>query len=103
MPTPLLILSDSPASTSGLGRITRDLALRIHEHMSDVFKVGCLGCGGNPASPALPFPVYEIHDMLRNCPIFGRLLPGISTVSCWLYGMLLGFCGCLTRIRTAMT
>ena len=63
MPRPLLILSDSPASTSGLGRITRDLALRIHEHMSDVFKVGCLGCGGNPASPALPFPVYEIHDM----------------------------------------
>ena len=29
MPIPLLILSDSVTSTSGLGRITRDLALRL--------------------------------------------------------------------------
>jgi hypothetical protein len=29
MPIPLLILSDSVTSTSGLGRITRDLATRI--------------------------------------------------------------------------
>lgn len=61
-PIPFLILSDSPTSTSGLGRITRELALRIHEFMPGVFRVGCLGYGG-AGSRHLPFPQYYIHDV----------------------------------------
>lgn len=44
--TKLLILSDSPSATSGLGRITRDIASRIHENLSDTFEVATAGYGG---------------------------------------------------------
>lgn len=57
-PVPLLILSDSPSCTSGLGRITRDLATKIHENMSDVFRVATLGYGG-PGSSKLSFQQYH--------------------------------------------
>ena len=57
MPIPLLLLSDSPTSGTGLGRITRDLAIRIAEHLPDVFRVGTLGYGGLQ-SRSLPFPQY---------------------------------------------
>ena len=60
MPTPLLILSDAPTAGSGLGRITRDLATRIHANLSDVFRVGTLGCFG-PYSRSLPFAQYGIE------------------------------------------
>jgi len=61
-PFPLLILSDAPSASSGLGRICRDLATRIHEHMSDVCKVATLGYGG-PGSCKLGFPQYTIEGM----------------------------------------
>ena len=61
-PRPLLILSDSPSSTTGLGRICRDLATRIAAHLPDVFRVGTLGYGG-PGSRSLPFPQYHIHSI----------------------------------------
>lgn len=61
-PKPLLILSDSPSCSSGLGRITRDLALRLHEHCSDIFCVGTLGYGGS-GSRALGFQQYFIEGM----------------------------------------
>ncbi len=67
-PIPLLILSDSPTSTSGLGRITRELALRIHEFMPDVFRVGCIGYGGT-GSRHVPFPQYFIHDVNQWEPL----------------------------------
>ena len=63
MPTPLLILSDSPCATSGLGRITRELAVRIHEHMSDVFRVGCIGPGSG-----LPFDPQFFHHRIDQIP-----------------------------------
>ena len=63
MPMPLLILSDSPCATSGLGRITRELALRIHEHMSDVFRVGCIGPGAG-----LPFEPPFFHHRIDQIP-----------------------------------
>ncbi len=62
MPTPLLILSDSPSSKSGLGRITRELAMQIHEKMGDVYRVGCVGPGCDD-SVFMPFPNYALHYM----------------------------------------
>jgi glycosyltransferase involved in cell wall biosynthesis len=59
MPTPLLILSDSPTCGSGLGRITKDLAMRIHSELSDVFRVGTIGYGG-PFNRSLGFPQYTL-------------------------------------------
>ena len=61
-PFPLLILSDAPSASSGLGRICRDLATRIHERMSDVCKVATLGYGG-PGSCKLGFQQYTIEGM----------------------------------------
>ena len=61
-PFPLLILSDAPSASSGLGRICRDLATRIHTHMSDVCRVATLGYGG-PGSCKFGFPQYVIEGM----------------------------------------
>lgn len=60
--TPILIISDGPSCPSGLGRICRDLATRIHEHMSDTFRVGVLGYGG-PGSRKFGFAQYHIEGM----------------------------------------
>jgi glycosyltransferase involved in cell wall biosynthesis len=60
--TPLLFLSDSISSTSGLGRITRDLATRTHQYCSDVFEVATVGYGG-PGSRKFPFPEYHLHSV----------------------------------------
>lgn len=54
---PLLILSDSPSASSGFGRITRDLARRIHDDCPE-FRVACAGYGGI-GSRSLPFPEYH--------------------------------------------
>lgn len=68
MTTPLMIWSDSPVGSSGLGRICRDLAIRIHENMHDVFMVGTLGIGGQISSSSrLPFynvSSRQIQDMI---------------------------------------
>jgi glycosyltransferase involved in cell wall biosynthesis len=58
-PTPILFLSDDPTSGTGLGRITRDLATRVHKHLPDKFRVGTCGYGGN-FSRELGFPQYTI-------------------------------------------
>ncbi len=60
-PKPLLILSDAPTSGTGLGRITKDLATRIAEHMPDVFRVATAGYGG-VVSRHLPFHQYILED-----------------------------------------
>jgi glycosyltransferase involved in cell wall biosynthesis len=59
---PLLFLSDAVSSSSGLGRITRDLATRVHQHMPDVFRVGTVGYGG-AGSRDIPFPCYHLHSI----------------------------------------
>lgn len=64
---PLLILSDSVAGTTGLGRIARELASRIHSDLSDVFRVGVAGVGGNHTS-RLPFPNYPIQQLQGMVP-----------------------------------
>ncbi len=73
MAIPLLILSDSPSCTSGLARITRDLALRIHEDLSDVYEVATVGYGG-PGSRKLPFREYHLHN------IEGWLVPELPAI-----------------------
>ena len=65
---PLLILSDSVAGVTGLGRIARELADRIHADLSDVFRVGCLGVGGNYTSK-LPYPNYPIQNLQNMVPL----------------------------------
>jgi glycosyltransferase involved in cell wall biosynthesis len=60
VPKPLLLLSDSPTSPTGLGRITRELAIRIHGNMQDVFRVATFGVGGT-SSRNLPFQQYGMQ------------------------------------------
>lgn len=68
MPTPLLILSDSPSASSGLARITRDLATRIHEHMPDVFEVATVGYGGFGSSKH-GFREYHLSSLDNWLPV----------------------------------
>ncbi len=68
MTTPLLILSDSVAGTTGLGRIARELANRIYSDMSDVFRVGVLGVGGNYTS-RVPYPNYPVQQLQNMTPL----------------------------------
>ena len=62
MKTPILFLSDAVSSSSGLGRITRDLATRLHEHCSDVFDVATVGYGGQGLR-SIPFKEYHVHSV----------------------------------------
>jgi glycosyltransferase involved in cell wall biosynthesis len=61
-PRPLLIIGDAVSSNSGLGRIGRDLATRIHEHLSDVYRVATFGSGG-VGSCKLPFTQFSMENM----------------------------------------
>ena len=72
-PKPILFLSDDPSSTTGLGRITRDLATMVATHMPDEFRVATLGYGG-PGCRHLPFQQYRIHS------IDGWLVPELPSV-----------------------
>jgi len=53
---PLMIWSDAVSAPSGLARITRDIASRVHEHMADVFDVCTIGYGGSSSSK---FPWHQ--------------------------------------------
>jgi hypothetical protein len=61
-PVPLLIVGDAVSSSSGLGRITRDLAVRIHKHLSDVFRLATLGLGGT-GSRQYPWVQYYMQHI----------------------------------------
>jgi len=61
-PVPILFLSDHPSSESGLARIGRDLAMRVHANLSDCFRVGYLGRGGMGGH--FPFPNWIIPHSL---------------------------------------
>jgi len=52
-------MSDAPTSPTGLGRVTRELALRIHRQMPAVFRVATFGLSGT-VSRNLPFMQYPI-------------------------------------------
>jgi glycosyltransferase involved in cell wall biosynthesis len=68
---PLMIFGDAPTSGTGLGRITRDLAVRIHENLSNTFRVATFGTAGSHSS-ALPFAQYQMLDAERNYYIPSR-------------------------------
>ena len=58
----LLFVSDAVSCSSGLGRITRDLASRVHEHLSDIVEVASAGYGG-PGSASIPWREYHFHNV----------------------------------------
>jgi glycosyltransferase involved in cell wall biosynthesis len=62
--TPLLIISDAPTSHTGLGRICRELATKIHEDLSDVFEVATFTFGGTTSRhlPFLQYPMTQSHN-----------------------------------------
>ena len=62
MPTPVLFLSDAVSCSSGLARITRDLATRLHENCSDAFDVASVGYGG-PGRRDTPFKEYHVSSV----------------------------------------
>jgi glycosyltransferase involved in cell wall biosynthesis len=59
---PLLIVSDAISGSSGLARIARDLSTRIHENLSDVYRLGVAGYGG-VGSRKFPFPQYHLEGV----------------------------------------
>ena len=58
----ILFVSDAVSASSGLGRITRDSALRVHWNLSDVFEVASVGYGG-PGSVSIPWKEYHVHSV----------------------------------------
>ena len=87
--TPILFLSDSVSCSSGLGRVTRDLATRVHEHLGDVYDVASVGYGGT-GSTSIPFREFHLHSvdnwLVPELPAiwddFTKGRPGILMV-CW--------------------
>ena len=61
-PKPLLFVSDSITANTGLARIARDLATRVHDHLGDVFRVGTAGYGGT-GSRRFPWPDYHFNEV----------------------------------------
>ena len=72
--TPLLLVGDAVDSKTGLGRITRDLAVRIHEHLSDVYRFATLGYAGS-GSREFGFQQYHIEGMASDW-----VIPNLSEV-----------------------
>lgn len=64
---PLMLLSDSPNGSSGLGMITRELAGRIQLHLSDVCDVAVAGYG-DLGQNRQPFPVYPFSELRDWAP-----------------------------------
>ena len=64
---PLLVLSDSPNSPTGLGRVTREIVQRGCKHLSDTFKFGTYGLGGVMSSK-LPWPQFQITSLSNWAP-----------------------------------
>jgi glycosyltransferase involved in cell wall biosynthesis len=59
---PILIISDAVSSSTGLGRIAREIAVRAAEHLQDVCRIATLGYGG-PGSRRFNFQQYHIEGM----------------------------------------
>ncbi|HEY3620764.1 MAG TPA: glycosyltransferase [Candidatus Sulfotelmatobacter sp.] len=62
----LLLVSDSASCHSGLGRITRDLATRIHADLPE-FEVATAGFGG-PGNKDFGWPEYHFHELNNFMP-----------------------------------
>jgi len=57
---PMLLVSDAITAPTGLARITLQIAKGIHEHMSDIIRVGTYGWGA-PHSRHLGFEQYTME------------------------------------------
>lgn len=64
---PCLVLSDSPNSPTGLGRISREILQRGCKHLGDTFKFGSYGLGG-VMSTKLPWPQFQITSLSNWAP-----------------------------------
>jgi hypothetical protein len=58
----LLIVSDSISASTGLARIARDLAVRIHANLRDVYDLAVAGYGG-VGSCKFGFPQYHFEGV----------------------------------------
>lgn len=58
----ILFLSDAVSTSSGLARIARDLAIRVHQNLGDLYEVGSVGYGGT-GSRSIPFTEYKVHSV----------------------------------------
>jgi glycosyltransferase involved in cell wall biosynthesis len=65
-PVKLMVISDAPTSSTGLGRITRELCERIHEHLGETFDLATFGYGGTFSSkfPWRQYTVRRIEDWI---------------------------------------
>lgn len=61
-PVKLMVMSDAPTSSTGLGRITRELCERIHKHLPETFELATFGYG---ATYSRQFP-YKQYTVGRN-------------------------------------
>ena len=77
---PLLIVGDNPAGTSGLGRLHRELAQRIHAHLGDQFEVASLTVGPGERSAALPWPQFSSPRIDNSDPTVGIIIPELTDV-----------------------
>lgn len=61
-PKPLLIVTDGISGPSGLARIGRDIATRIYDNLSDVYRLGVAGYSGT-GSRKFPFLQYHFEGV----------------------------------------
>ncbi len=73
-PIPVALLSDSPCTPSGLGRITRDLATRLYKSNLPI-RVATVGFNGS-GSRDLPFAQYQCGPYASSNDI-PKALPGL--------------------------
>lgn len=62
----LLVLSDAPASSSGLARANREICQHIHADLSDRIELATFGLGANASQrfPWFQYPVMRIDNMV---------------------------------------
>lgn len=75
-PVPIMLVSDDPSTTTGLGRITRDLAHLLSA--SPLWRVATLGLGG-AGSRHFPWTHYHMHRYPTGAYEYGEL----SLVAAW--------------------
>ncbi len=63
----LMVCGDAPSASTGLGRIGRELCIRIHKDLGDTFELATYGLGGIP-SKRFPWTQYQITKLEQWAP-----------------------------------
>ena len=63
----LMVIGDAPSSSTGLGRITRELCVRIHKDLGETFELATYGLGGIN-SRRFPWRQYQIANLHNWAP-----------------------------------